>query len=103
MENPTFSFTLPDTVQVTFEPELMRNVDHFIKNESERMLFIYGEYDPWSAPAAELDQNTQSLKAIKPGGHHDTRIHNLQPDQKATVIETIQTWLAAPGYPSDSD
>ena len=93
-ENPTFEFTLPEGVSVIYEPQLMRQVDYFVRHEAEKMLFIYGGFDPWSAPAVELTYHTSSVKVVKPGGSHLTRVHNLPEDQKQFVMRQLQEWLA---------
>ena len=93
-ENPTFEFTLPEGVSVIYEPRLMQQVDYFVRHEAEKMLFIYGEFDPWSAPAVELTYHTSSVKVVKPGGSHLTRIHNLPEDQKQFVMRQLKEWLA---------
>jgi len=93
-ENPTFDFTLPEGVSVSFDPELMQKVDYFVRHEAENMLFIYGENDPWSAPAVELTYHTNSIKVVKPGGNHRTRINNLPDDQKTIVLEKLEEWLS---------
>jgi len=92
-KNPDFTFTLPDGMTVEYEPELMRRVDYFVRHEAENMLFIYGEYDPWSAPAVELTYHTNSIKIVKPKGDHRTRINNLPEKQKETVIKQLKKWL----------
>jgi hypothetical protein len=92
-QNPTFEFTLPDGVSIDFNPGLMQQVDYFIRHEAENMLFIYGEYDPWSAPAVDLTYHTNSIKIVKPKGNHRTRIKNLPEKQQKLVMDTIQKWL----------
>jgi len=57
------------------------------------MIFIYGETDPWSSTAVDLTYNTNSIKIVKPGGSHTTRINNLPEEQKMLVIETLKDWL----------
>jgi hypothetical protein len=94
--NPTFEFTLPEDVEVTYEPQLMQEVDHFIRHKAERMLFIYGEYDPWSATGVDLTYHTSSMKVVKPGGSHRTRIRNLPPELKDQVLNTLEDWLSQP-------
>ncbi|MCB2208707.1 MAG: peptidase [Bacteroidetes bacterium] len=91
--NPTFEFTLPEGVSVEFEPQLMQDIDCFIRHEANNMVFIYGEYDPWSAPAVELTYHTNSLKVVKPAGSHRTRINNLPSEQRALVLDSLQKWL----------
>ncbi|MCD4729366.1 MAG: aminopeptidase, partial [Bacteroidales bacterium] len=91
--NPTFTFILPDSIKVVYDPVPMQKVDHFIRHEANNMIFIYGETDPWSATAVDLTYNTNSIIIIKPGGSHTTRIRNLPEKQKNLVIETLKNWL----------
>ncbi len=91
--NPTFSFTIPDSMSIVYDPIPMQKVDHFIRHEAENMIFIYGETDPWSSTAVDLTYNTNSIKIIKPGGSHTTRINNLPENQRNLVIETLKSWL----------
>jgi hypothetical protein len=92
-QNPTFEFTLPKGLIVEFDPRLMQQVDYFIRHEADNMLFIYGEYDPWTAPAVDLTFHTNSIKIVKPKGNHRTRINNLPAEQQKLVVETLQFWL----------
>lgn len=92
-KNPTFEFSLPEGVSVKYDPHLMEEVDCFIRHEASNMIFIYGEYDPWSAPAVELTYHTNSIKVVKPKGSHRTRINNLPEAQKKQVINTLKEWL----------
>ena len=91
--NPTFTFTIPENMEVIYKPVPMQQVDNFIRHEAENMIFIYGETDPWSSTAVDLTYNTNSIKIVKPGGSHTTRINNLPEEQKMLVIETLKDWL----------
>ncbi len=93
-ENPTFEFTLPEGVEVIYDPVPMQKVDNFVRHHAKNMLFIYGGSDPWSASAVDLTRNTNSIKVVKKGGSHITRISNLPDDQKELVIKTLNKWLA---------
>lgn len=91
--NPTFKFTLPQGVEVSYEPSLNEQVDCFLRHKAENMLFIYGEFDPWSAPAVEITYHTNSIKMVKPGGSHRTRIKDLSEKQQEEVTNTLLKWL----------
>ncbi|MCD4681789.1 MAG: aminopeptidase [Bacteroidales bacterium] len=91
--NPTFVFSVPDSLEVVYNPIPMQKIDHFIRHEADNMIFIYGETDPWSATAVDLTYNTNSIKIVKPGGSHTTRIRNLPEDQKKLIVETLKSWL----------
>lgn len=92
-ENPTFEFSLPIGISVDYDPQPMQEIDCFIRHKAQNMLFIYGEYDPWSATSVDMTYSTNSIKIVKPGGSHRTRISNLNDDQKKIINDTLNNWL----------
>jgi hypothetical protein len=57
------------------------------------MIFIYGEIDAWSATAVELTGETNSIKKIKTGGNHRTRINSFDEVDRTFIIKTLEEWL----------
>ena len=57
------------------------------------MIFIYGEIDAWSATAVELTGETNSIKMVKKGGNHRTRIKSFNETDRDIIIETLEAWL----------
>jgi hypothetical protein len=57
------------------------------------MLFIYGEYDTWSAPAVQLTGETNAVKMVLKGGSHRTRIKHFPDDEKEIIYSTLEDWL----------
>jgi len=83
---------LPAGLKIKYKKTTAKQVKKFMKNTDEEMLFIYGEWDPWSATAFEV-YNPNQVKVVKPGGSHSTRIGNLPPEQKKLVKEKLEEWL----------
>jgi hypothetical protein len=94
----TFMFFMPEGADTTYNYQTMRDVDHWIQNDAEKVIWIYGEYDPWSAPAARAEGNNKVVKVVKPAGSHKTRIRNLPEEQKNQVFDHLELWLSAPVY-----
>jgi hypothetical protein len=92
-KNPDFRFTLPEGAQVDFDPALMEKVDCFIRHKATNMMFIVGGSDPWGSTSVDLTYQTNSVKFVKPGGSHRTRINNLPPNQKQKAIQTLKSWI----------
>ncbi|MFT5819773.1 MAG: hypothetical protein ACI8ZM_000998 [Crocinitomix sp.] len=91
-----FDFTSPDGRATEFDPEPMQKLNNFIQFKAETILFIYGEYDTWSATAVELGEEAQARglkKYVNPEGHHDTRIASFDSETKAEIIATIESWI----------
>ena len=60
------------------------------------MLFIYGEYDTWSATAVELTEDASKrevYKYIKPKGDHKTRIRHFNRENREEIYSIIDSWL----------
>jgi hypothetical protein len=83
---------LPAGLKIKYNKTTAKQVKKFMKNTGEEMLFIYGEWDPWSATAFEV-YNPNQVKIVKPGGSHSTRIGNLPPEQQKLVKEKLEEWL----------
>lgn len=94
--NITFDFTMPKGHKATFNPESMQKVDKWVKTQANNMLYIYGEYDPWSATAAQPGGSTNSIRFVNPMGDHRTRIHSFPDDMKQMIYETLEEWLEQP-------
>jgi hypothetical protein len=50
---------------------------NWMRDHGERMLFIYGENDPWTAGAFSVWVRNDSYRFIVSGGTHGTRLRRL--------------------------
>jgi hypothetical protein len=90
----TFSFCAPEGTHPKFGGKKMKKVDKFLKSKGNNMIYLYGEYDPWSSTAFEPKEgNTNALKVVKAGGSHTTRILNLPDNQRTQVSDSLEKWL----------
>jgi hypothetical protein len=102
LNNPSLFFLGPQEVKMQFNPFYMKDIENFIQNRAERMIWIYGEIDPWSATLVDPGMNENVKVFIKPGGSHSTRINNLPEGQKEEVLSLIREWLERDVNPSIS-
>jgi len=84
---------LPEGMHVKFNPETMKNLQKFLQKTDAKMIFIYGENDPWRASGASVPKKDNFLKVVQKDGGHRTRINTLPDDQKEKVITTLKNWL----------
>jgi PS-10 peptidase S37 len=84
---------LPEEIQYEFDSTSMQRVQQYFDKNDPKMIFIYGEYDPWSASAIEFKKKKNMIKVIKKEGTHSTRIGNMPDKQKQKVIKQIKRWL----------
>ncbi len=91
-----YKIFLPEDISIKYNKKTAKEVRRFIQNTDARILFIYGEWDPWSASAFEVPEKDNFLKIVKPRGSHATRINNLPENQKQEVKATLEQWLGMP-------
>jgi len=89
----TFSFCAPENTIVEYNPKIMKKVNKWIQKKGDNFIFIYGELDPWSATAVDLKGKTNSIKVVKEGGCHRTRINNLPESQRKIIFSALNDWL----------
>jgi hypothetical protein len=94
--NITFDFTMPKGHSAFFNPEPMQDVNEWVENSGNYMLYIYGEYDPWSATAVNLSDKTNAVKFVNPKGDHTTRIKSFPPQMQEEIYSTLESWLGQP-------
>jgi hypothetical protein len=76
----------------TFDPAPMQDVSSWLSAQGSRILFVYGETDPWTAAAFDPGGATESYKLIVPGGNHGAGIVNLAPADRQTAFAALEAW-----------
>jgi len=85
---------VPQNVSVTFDPALYHKVYSFLEKNDPKMIFIYGEIDPWSATRIQDFKGKKNLQIyIQPRGSHGTRISTMPEELKTKIIAQINIWL----------
>ena len=91
-----FDWAFPDGITKTFDLIPMQDIKSFLDTSAEKMLFIYGEYDAWSATAVELTNDASKrevYKFIRPKGNHRDRIRSFDEESQKRIYEIIDGWL----------
>ncbi|WP_299891240.1 S28 family serine protease [uncultured Lacinutrix sp.] len=91
-----FDWAFPEGVSKQYNLKPMQDIKSFLDNSAKKMLFIYGEYDSWSATAVELNANApkrELYKFVKPQGDHKTRIKSFNTENKEKIFDIIDSWL----------
>ncbi len=92
VDNPIFTFTIPEGVAIPFNAELSVDLEKYLE-VANNFVYIYGEYDTWSATAVTSTGTSNSKIYFKEGGSHRTRINNMPEEQKQEVYQTIELFL----------
>ena len=85
-----------DAKHIKFDKTLSKKITKFLKKNDPKMLFIYGEIDPWSAAAPfwlDTSKKQNMHIFVEPRGSHRTRINTLPENMKQEAIRIIKGWL----------
>jgi hypothetical protein len=88
-----FTFCAPPGTIPEFNPDVMQDINEWLQHSGNNMIYIYGEYDPWSASAVELTGQTNSIVITKDGGSHTTRIKDLSEEDTNIIYSKIKEWM----------
>ncbi|MCH0540252.1 aminopeptidase [Streptomyces sp. MUM 203J] len=84
---------VPDGIAIRFKPWVMRDVDHWVRSHAQRMLFVNGEYDPWSAEPFRVDRGARdSYVLTAPRANHGAAIARLSDDDRALATAKVLEW-----------
>lgn len=86
---------LPEELKdMPFDKTLSKKITKFLKKQDPKMIFIYGQNDPWTAAGITWLKNKKNIHVfIQPNGSHLARINTLPEGEKVRVMELINEWL----------
>lgn len=80
---------------IEFRPALYQKIHDFLKENDPKMIFIYGEIDPWSAAHVPLFEGKVNQQVyFQPNGSHRARIGNMPEEIKEKILMQLNGWLA---------
>ncbi|HTU57345.1 MAG TPA: S28 family serine protease, partial [Polyangiales bacterium] len=84
----------PQVPSLKFVPETGIDIGNWVKNEAEHIIFVYGEIDPWTAGAFEIDPTRDMHAFIVPGASHGANLaaRSLPAESRALALEVLERW-----------
>ncbi|MCK5820315.1 MAG: aminopeptidase [Bacteroidales bacterium] len=91
----TWDFTLtPYGIDTTFNPNTLKYMHDFVQNRGDNMLYIYGEYDTWTATGVtKITGLADALVMIQSGGYHGSHITAFPEKEQKKIFATLSRWL----------
>ncbi|MFE6483241.1 S28 family serine protease [Streptomyces sp. NPDC057757] len=84
---------VPRDISMRFQPSAMRDVDAWVRNNADHMLYVYGQNDPWGAERFRLGKGAHdSYVFTAPGLNHGANVAGLVADEKALATARILKW-----------
>jgi len=91
--NPHATF-MPEKMSVTFNGALLEEVNNWLPENGNQIIYIYGAMDTWSASAVPYSDKVDAVWFVMKGKHHGSaRIRNMNPGEKQKLIATLERWL----------
>lgn len=84
----------PKGEELIYSNEMMKKIKKWAENEADEILYIYGEFDPWTAaeyPMSKVGKNTTKLYV--PAGNHGANFTKLVGKAKLQAYSIIGKWL----------
>lgn len=85
------SYVLPGKTP-TFKPEAMQDISKWLDTEGERILFVYGQTDPYSAAAFDIGGAKDTFEFFAPGENHSALILDLAEPDRAIALDALKRW-----------
>ncbi|MFE7390803.1 hypothetical protein [Streptomyces sp. NPDC057582] len=82
---------LPADMRVGYDGRTIKDVDRWVATRGERMMFVYGQNDPWSAERFEPSKH-DSMLFEAPNSNHGALISKLKPADRAAAETTVKRW-----------
>jgi len=83
---------LPAGVDVAFDAAAMEDIAAWIGSDAERVMLIYGEWDPWYAGAMDLGTSADSYRFVAPQANHGASIRDLDATDHDQALAAIEAW-----------
>ena len=94
-----FDFTIeqyaPKGVSYKYSNSSMLSIESWVKKEAKNIMFIYGEFDPWSAGAFPRGKDSNGIHhfTVK-GGNHGVKFTSLDAERRSEAEAILSKWLA---------
>ena len=82
-----------------YDSNAMRDIDDFVEHRGERLLFIYGQWDPWTRGQFLLGKAVDSDVLIQPQGTHAARIGTLELSDREVAYAKLKAWTGVTPMP----
>ncbi len=87
---------VPDGQVAEFSDESMLDIASWVREQATEVMFIYGEYDPWTAGAFDPEDNSGVPVFVADMADHGASIVHLSAADEAEVSNLLELWTSAP-------
>jgi len=96
--NPNYELVAPQGITYSFNSTTLLDIYSWLQNHGDKIVYIYGKNDPWSAGAIELNGAADAVYIMQEGANHTVKITQL--DNPSLVYSALERWLGIQIAPS---
>jgi hypothetical protein len=89
--NPNYELVAPSGVSSSFNGNTITDIYSWLQEHGDKIIYIYGKNDPWSAGAIELTGPADAILIMQEGANHKVKIADL--DNPDVVYNALSNWL----------
>jgi hypothetical protein len=78
----------------------MRDIQEYVEEAGDRMLFVYGEWDPWTGGKFALGNASDSVLLTHKKGTHGAKIGHLELSEMELALTMLRRWTGVVPNPS---
>ncbi|WP_030542390.1 S28 family serine protease [Streptomyces albus] len=84
---------VPRDIPMRWRGRVMDDIDRWVRHRGERMLFVYGENDPWGAERFRPGKGSRDAYVFTaPGANHGANIAGLTPEERDKATAEVLEW-----------
>ncbi|HEY1546807.1 MAG TPA: S28 family serine protease [Kofleriaceae bacterium] len=83
----------------------MQDIADWVASHGDRLLFAYGEWDPWSGGMYTLGSAADAAIDVEPTGTHDSDLEHMTSSDETAAFAMLESWTGvtpAPQHPIDA-
>lgn len=89
-----YSTFIPASFELTYDGTVHRQVQQWLDEQADDMVFIYGENDPWTATGYVPSGKNNLYRYVIENGNHTSRIAHLKPGELEQIKDSINVWMS---------
>ncbi|HET7501712.1 MAG TPA: S28 family serine protease [Kofleriaceae bacterium] len=75
-----------------YDDSVMRDIDFYVEHAGVHLLFVYGEWDPWTGGKFALGNAEDAAILIQDGGTHSAWLTNLALSDRQEAFAKLEAW-----------
>jgi hypothetical protein len=83
----------PRDADVHYDPEPMRRLIGWLRENGDNIIYLYGANDPWSSPSVDSSTSNNARTFFLDGGNHFTFINTFPSPERDKIVNLLNHWL----------